>query len=353
MSQHSQIQSAPANIDIDYFSSLMPMAQLEQERLLELSKHVRIKILPPGTSLFDRGDDNQVVYYLMTGELDLVVNSVSTVLSAASPQAKQPVDPHNPRHFTAIARTSVNIIEIDRDLLDIFVMRDKRDFYNVTKLKRAKSKDDNDMNAVLQSKIFQMIPPVNIQILLKRFEEIKVRKNQIIFRQKSKGDYFYIIKSGSCAVLRFNSPEDGWHVVADLGPGDGFGEGALLSDKARNATVMMSNDGVLLRLSREDFDQLIKTPVLKTVSYENATGLVKEGALCVDIRSTEEYAAEKCFADSIHIPMNNLRDSIHNIPKNRPLLIYSNNEQRSACAAYILIAHGFEVLVLQKLKQAE
>jgi CRP-like cAMP-binding protein len=348
MSQPSQIVSSAADISIEYLSGLMPLSNLEPERLIELSKHIRIKSLPAGTTLFKRGDDNQMVYYLLAGEMDLLVNTAGTTLSAASPQASQPIDPHNPRHFTAVARTPVNIIEIDCNLLDIFVARNQRDFYCVKKLINKKSKVGNDMNAVMQSKIFQMIPPVNIQILLNKFEEIHVSKNQIIFRQESKGDYYYLIKSGSCAVLRYKNPEDGWHVLADLGPGEGFGEEALISEKRRNATVIMSTDGILLRLSREDFDKLIKTPVVKTIQYDNALELVHNGAIAIDINEAEEVLPDLSFSESIHIPMSKLRTSLDKIPTNHPLLIHSNNEQRSACAAYILIAHGFETLVLRK-----
>ena len=348
MSQLPQTVSTEAKISVDYLSSLVPLANLEPERLIELSKHIRIKSLPAGMTLFKRGDDNQIVYYLLDGEIDLLVNTANTTLSMSSPQASQPIDPHNPRHFTAMARTPVNVIEIDSDLLDIFVARNQRDFYFSAKVKNKKSKANGDMEVVLRSKIFQMIPPVNIQILLEKFEEVPVNKNQIIFRQEAKGDYYYLIKSGTCAVLKYESPKDGWHVVADLGPGAGFGEEALISEKARNATVIMSTDGVLLRLSREDFDKLIKTPVVKTVQYDNAIELANNGAIAIDINETEEESSDLSFPETIHIPIKKLRASLDKIPANHPLVIHSKNEQRSACAAYILIAHGFEALVLRK-----
>ncbi|MBI1425260.1 MAG: cyclic nucleotide-binding domain-containing protein [Gammaproteobacteria bacterium] len=347
MSQLPQTVSPAAEISVDYLSGLMPLANLEPERLTELSKHIRIKSLPAGTTLFARGDDNQIVYYLLDGEMDLQVNTANTTLAAASPQASQPIDPHNPRHFTAVTRTPVKIIEIDSDLLDIFVARNYRDLYFSSKLKNRKSKDSDDMDAVLRSKIFQMIPPVNVQILLEKFEEVPVLKNQIIFRQESRGDYYYLIKSGSCAVLKYESPKDGWHVVADLGPGAGFGEEALISEKNRNATVIMSSDGVLLRLSRGDFDKLIKAPVVKTVQYDNAMELINNGAIVIDVNETAEAASDLSLSETIPIPMRKLRTSLDRIPVNRPLVIRSDNEQRSACAAYILIAHGFEALVLR------
>ena len=39
--------------------------------------------------------------------------------------------------------------------------------------------------------------------------------------------------------------------LATLGPGDAFGEEALLSDSPRNSTVTMLQDGEVLRLSKQ------------------------------------------------------------------------------------------------------
>lgn len=348
MSQPFTARSTDISIGLNSLSTLMPMARLERERLLELSKHIRVKSLPAGTTLFERGDDNQTVYYLITGDIDLKVKTMSIIFCAGSPQAKQPIDPHHPRQFTAVTRTPVEIIEIERELLDIFVARDKRNLYHASKAKRRSLSGDHDMDTILQSKIFQMIPPVNIQVLLNKFEEVKMQRGQIIFRQNAKGDYYYLIKSGSCAVLKYDNPQDGWRIVAELEPGYGFGEEALLSDKPRNASVIVSSDGTLLRLAREDFDQLIKTPVVKTVSYDNALQLVASGAIVVNIQEVDEEASDALFAESLNIPMSRLRASLDEIPGQHPLLVYSNNEHRSACAAYILIAHGFEVLAVKK-----
>lgn len=348
MSQPSLLQSTSTQLDMGYFSRLMPMAQFEPDRLLELSKHIRIRTVPAGTTLFHRGDENNVVYYLMQGDIDLQVNTARIELNAKDPQAKQPVDPHNPHQFTAITRSSVELIEIDCDLLDVFASPDQRDYYNAAKYKPSHSQTEKGMDVVLKSRILQMIPPVNIKVLLEKFEQVHYRRNQIVFRQNSTGDYYYIIKSGGCAVLKYSENEKAWHVVADLGPGQGFGEEALLSDKLRNATVMMANDGTLLRLSREDFDRLIKTPVVKTVDRDNAVEILQNGGLCIDIRSADEFVSDPYFDGALNISMSELRESIEKIPVNRPLLIYSTNEQRSACAAYILLAHGFEVLVIRQ-----
>ena len=70
------------------------------------------------------------------------------------------------------------------------------------------------------------------------------------------GDYSYdlfIIEDGSAEVLR-----DGNH-VADLGPGDFFGEMGVLKGAQRAATVIATSPMRLLTLSHWDVDRLRKS----------------------------------------------------------------------------------------------
>jgi CRP-like cAMP-binding protein len=344
----AQIKSQLTNtLAMAQIARLTPFDKLDPERQAELRKHLHVENLPAGTRLFSRGEVSDKVVYLLAGEIELIVNQARTIISAAASQARQPIDPHQPRHFTAITKTPVQIVQIDRSLLDIFVSWDNRTGYSVKEINELTSNsDDNDwMTSILQTKIFQRVPPINIQIMFTKLQSIPVRKGEIIFRQDQEGDFFYLIKSGQCAVLRIRDPEEGLRLIAELGPGQGFGEEALLSEKPRNATIQMLSDGALLRLSRSDFNELLKTPVVKTVSYQNALELIEHGAMWLDVRGNDEHA-KGAIPDSIHIPLPMLRDCVNTLPTDHPFIVYCNNGQRSACAAYLLHVFGYEALVL-------
>lgn len=53
-------------------------------------------------------------------------------------------------------------------------------------------------------------------------------------------------------------------VVRQLGEGNGFGEETLLSGAPRDATVVMTTDGILMRLKRKDFDELMREHLVKS-----------------------------------------------------------------------------------------
>ncbi len=93
----------------------------------------------------------------------------------------------------------------------------------------------------------QPLDIASLESLTGRVTHISVPSGVEVVRQGDPGDLFYIVESGTADVR-----VDGF-VVGLLGPGDGFGEKALLRNVDRTATVKSSEPMHLLALTRKDF----------------------------------------------------------------------------------------------------
>ncbi len=94
--------------------------------------------------------------------------------------------------------------------------------------------------------IFAPLPPATIEHLAGRLTPVSVSAGGEIIRRGDLGDHFYLVESGEVEAQLDDR-------VAVLGPGDGFGEIALLRDVPRTATVVARTDAQLLALDRDDF----------------------------------------------------------------------------------------------------
>ena len=95
--------------------------------------------------------------------------------------------------------------------------------------------------------LFAPLSPATLEHLAARLERMPVVAGAEITRQGEPGDRFYIVAEGELEVS-----VDGRR-AATLGPGEHFGEIALLRDVPRTATVTARNDSSLLALERDEF----------------------------------------------------------------------------------------------------
>ncbi|MEP7105283.1 MAG: cyclic nucleotide-binding domain-containing protein [Chloroflexota bacterium] len=88
-----------------------------------------------------------------------------------------------------------------------------------------------------------------LRALAREMRPVPVRKGTEVIHQDAVGDSMFIIASGRCEVTVEESPGHSI-TIAFLGPGDFFGEMALISEETRTATVRTLEDCQLLELSR-------------------------------------------------------------------------------------------------------
>ena len=82
-------------------------------------------------------------------------------------------------------------------------------------------------------------------------------KDDVIFHADESGDIFCLIKEGQVKVTMI-SPEGKEIILSLLGPGDFFGEMALLDNEPRSATVVATEPLEVVTIWRSDFLQILQ-----------------------------------------------------------------------------------------------
>jgi CRP-like cAMP-binding protein len=335
-------------VDISILTAFSPLDGLKAENLHALARKTQLRELDAGRALFKEGDTEKRTFYLVSGTIELRNDErVMASIRAGSPEARPPLAPGLPRKFTARALSDVTYIMIDSDLLDVLITWDQTGQYEVAELNGDKAAMTGDwMTALLQTKAFHRIPPANIQAIFMRMQRINYRARDVVIKQGTEGDYFYVVVSGKCVVTRETPLNKEGIKLAELGTGDSFGEEALIAEAKRNATVTMLTDGTLMRLGKQDFQTLLNEPLLQWVSYDQAKQVVAGGGKWLDVRLPSEFQNLR-IDDALNIPLYFIRLKLNALAKDIPYVVCCDTGRRSSAAAYILSERGFEAYVLK------
>jgi CRP-like cAMP-binding protein len=325
-----------------------PLDGLKRDNLAALARKVQLRELSPGQVLFKEGDTEKRTFYVASGILELIDQGrVVGTVEGGTDVARNPVAPVFPRRVSARARDRVKFLSIDSDLLDVMLTWDQTGTYEVSELQGKKEDSGEDwMTMLLQTKAFHKIPPANIQAIFMRMQQINYRAGDVILKQGTEGDYFYVLTRGTAVVTRETPLSKDGIKLAELTVGDTFGEEALISDAKRNATVTMTSDGAVMRLGKEDFKRLLNEPMLDWVSFDEAQKIVQDGGTWLDVRLPSEY--ENHHLDgAVNIPLYFIRLKINTLDRSRRYVVCCDTGRRSSAGAYILSERGYQAYVLR------
>ena len=346
-----------SKVSLETLKRLEPVSSMSDSRLAELAELCYIESVGHGLDPFRvRGIAGQSVY-LVKGELSLsMTEGTSRTLVGGTHDARGPLGKQGATFSAALAVTDLDLIRIDDDLLDIMVTWDQLAAAESQRSAAASGAEEGGPSLAnwsilsgmfsvsnLKYGAFAQLPSAHIEELLHRFKRINVKAGEVIIREGAEGDYYYVVENGKCRIERLIGGV--LMVLAELKSGDAFGEEALVSEAKRNATVTMKTDGMLLRLDKKDFIELLKEPLLLRVSMEDARQKIVNGARWVDVRYPSEYQYDK-LPGALNIPLAEIRNAFGVLDKNTEYVVYCQSERRSSAAAFLLAQRGYKACLL-------
>ncbi|NIU07034.1 MAG: cyclic nucleotide-binding domain-containing protein, partial [Gammaproteobacteria bacterium] len=272
---------ATKRIDNKILKGLQPLDTLSADKIHELAYKSSIEKYYKGEYLFHQGDEDRRTLYLLAGEVELTTDGRHELVKAKSAQARHPLVIGSPRQASARARSSVSVINIDSDLLDMLLHWENPGTYEV-----AEFSDDDSADWMLRL-LNTSLPPSQIQALLGRLEPVDFR--EVVLHQNQPVERFAFVKAGRFRFSRRSQSDAEPTIVAELGPGEGFGEELLVADPACCADISVVQNGTLLQIGKEDLEELLVAPLVRELAPDAADLILQDNGLLIDVRTSREY----------------------------------------------------------------
>jgi len=230
------------------FLRTLPVASLER-----VAKSARIRDVPEGSVIVRQGERGDEFFVVAQGEAVVLVRDAG---EDALVERKGPTDFFGER---ALLGTGVRQATVKAATPMRLLVFDQRVFWRELggvvaweSQVRAALQERDRLRAV---PLFSEATPRQLDLLAVKLAVQPFHRGDALVRQGDRGDAFYIVREGQVDVL---SRENGRsRRVTTLGPGEYFGEIALLRDQPRMATVRGRREGSVWRLERPDFRDLL------------------------------------------------------------------------------------------------
>lgn len=323
---------------------LFPFETLRPETRQYLAREALDLRLGRGEVVFRAGDIDEETLYVIDGGVRCdYPDGRSTLHQAGSlMHSRYPLNDAVPRRFQATVDShEARLLRFNRRQVEKLIAWDQISRQPGFRFFDSRVGGNDWAYRLLQAPAFRRLPSGNLEKLFHAFVEQVVSPGAYVVEEGDPPGDFYVIREGTASVTK--TLDAAPRVVAYLEEGDAFGEDGLLSSQPRNATVRMLQGGRLLRLSRTDFEAVLKPPVIKWLLPAEAAQKAQDGVIVLDVRLPEEVA-QRSIAGALNIPLSLLREEAPTrLPLDRPLIVYCNTGERSAAAAFVLTRLGYEV----------
>ena len=279
-----------------------PFQAMSSGELATAGRHARMLEIPARRWLLRPGRRLNGRFYLVQGKVRLF--SPQREIRPQSPEARQPLYPGCEAMRTL---SRVRLLHVDTAPIAFLL--------GTAQSGPAAGGQEVWERRFMNSPLLQRLEAGVWQQILSALEERPFDAGQRLVIEGAAAHDFFVLKSGHAAVRRRGQ------TLAHLGPGDFFGEDALMMNARRNATVVATRPGSILRLPRDRFTTLLADNVVQFVEHAG------EGE-CIDLGRDGALAR--------------LRETISSLdPKCRYHIVGGELRER-ALAAFLLTQKGFD-----------
>jgi cGMP-dependent protein kinase len=145
--------------------------------------------------------------------------------------------------------------------------------------------------ALKKNSLFKNLPVDQINTLVDEMKFIFAKENEVIIKQNTPGDKFFILVEGKLKVFINDLPK------GFISPGYGFGEVALLHDTPRTASIIAIQDSSIWYIDRTSFKKAMKA--INMSRYDQIRAFIESIPLFSVLTTTQKWLLVSSF-----VPLN-------------------------------------------------
>ncbi|HHY56737.1 MAG TPA: cyclic nucleotide-binding domain-containing protein [Chloroflexi bacterium] len=240
--------------------SQMPIfAQLPPATLQAIAQRMVLQHVPAGERVYRVGEVGDAMYLVESGEIELTAeNAVGVVeeIGRIGPDGffgELSLLTGQIRVEDATATRNTNLWILNKSDLDALAVQNPAIGKALSQgvATRLASAGHSDDQALRRFALLADLNPSDLKQVATLLHPMRYRAGEIIFRASAPADKLYLIDKGNVRVQTLGG---GAYL---LGPGESFGERALITEQPHNTTVSADTDVDVWTLNKQDLDMLM------------------------------------------------------------------------------------------------
>jgi CRP-like cAMP-binding protein len=237
----------------------MPLlSRIDEAALVALWPHLALRVLAPGDVLLAEGDAADALFLVVHGVFEVSKSDpdrpdvVLGRVAEGGVLGEMALVLRKPRSATARALGEAVVLSVRVDGLEAVGRAQPL----VAAALETFTRQRVVQMLLSTSPLFRDLEPPARAALLQAFQLREIPQGAVVTKQGGEGRALRVVLHGNVEVWRADSPDEAPARVAQLGPGEVFGEIALLTGQSATATVRATVPVTVLELQRATLDTL-------------------------------------------------------------------------------------------------
>ena len=286
----------------------------DRDTLATVLKHSRELLIAADRHVVGQGRQLPGRYYLLAGCVQ--TTEPAAIIDAGGPQACERLYPGVGSIRT---RSPTRLLQVDWDRIAFL--------FALSHTHGLAETGETWESRFLGSPMMQLLTTADWRALLGALSPRPCDKGIEVVRQGERADCCFVLAEGHAVVHR------GRRTLTYLMPGDLFGEDALVTGQARNATVTMLENGVVLTMPQLLFSRLLQDTLVDYVRQPGSGRLVNVGMPPV--------------SHAINVSTQTMRQQLHRFDRAQMHFVIGGSEAERALATLLLSQAGFRAVAVQ------